>query len=325
MLCDCGIGSFPTANPECFKCAANKSTLVPNIDDETISSKLELVPKLHTFTVIVIGNPNAVKSTFLNSIGVVQHGDVATNNATFAAFHGLDSSCIDYSTCIIRYISKDELGIEEFDIHGIIILIENNTLELSNTSDNQIRDTFSRFPRRAVKNCCIVNMFKPIETFGMDAAQQQMREFVTTFRNQHALTDSPSFICVDAKANIETSKFDIEKFIEIVQTVQPVTQDDLRVRIKWKRLCDTFRPHYKDRDPDALRLIATVAANTLTGLAIYCRVNKGDALPLCDDNWPNAVSYWSLKDEQVATALQQLQLRNEVNIISPDSDTVIIE
>uniref|UniRef100_A0A7E4VCA8 G domain-containing protein n=1 Tax=Panagrellus redivivus TaxID=6233 RepID=A0A7E4VCA8_PANRE len=269
-----------------------------------------------TYQVLIVGSSAVGKSSLLNIISCMQQHSAVDANGEMTTIKDCANCVIDYNTHSIRYISKDELVIEESEIHGLMIVVENSTLELSYAADNLIRETISRLPRRVVKNCCIVNMFTQTETFGINEAQQQMHEFVTTFCDQHALSVLPSFICVDTVANMnqstdnskvcqgsfESSKRDIEKFLKTVQTIKPITPADLTVADNWKSLCAAFRPHYQKRDAEALRLMATIAKNCLTGVAIYCRKN----LPLREDEWLAVVNHWSSKDKKVAAALRHL-------------------
>uniref|UniRef100_A0A7E4V2J7 Non-specific protein-tyrosine kinase n=1 Tax=Panagrellus redivivus TaxID=6233 RepID=A0A7E4V2J7_PANRE len=275
--------------------------------------------------VLIVGS-SALNKKLLNCVNCVrQHEsfDDVVSNASMITFQDSDDYVMDYGTHTIRYIGRDELGTEEFDLHGCVIVVENSTSELSNSTDNHVRNTFSRLPRCAVENCCIVNTFTPTDTFGMNDAEQQMRELVTKFCDQHALTNRPSFICIDAvvidtihhhnvsenpnvyQSAYAASKRGIEQFLQTIQAAQPNTPGDLENSANWARLCDAFRSHRTCRDPEVLRLMATIAETCLTGLAIYCRKNKGDTLPLRDDEWPAALSYWNSKADDVASMLKK--------------------
>uniref|UniRef100_A0A7E4VPU7 Fuz_longin_2 domain-containing protein n=1 Tax=Panagrellus redivivus TaxID=6233 RepID=A0A7E4VPU7_PANRE len=179
--------------PQRSKVAYTKASSVPPVaPTETV--------KTTQYNVVLLGSSVPNKEMLLNTINCVQQHEncnAAANNADVIKFRDSDDYLIDYGTHSIRYINKDELNIEQSDFHGLMIVIENGTLELSTKANNQIRNVFGRLPRRAMKNCCIVNTFTPSETFALNDAEQQMREFTTKFCEQHALTESPSFICVD--------------------------------------------------------------------------------------------------------------------------------
>uniref|UniRef100_A0A7E4ZT94 Phage protein n=1 Tax=Panagrellus redivivus TaxID=6233 RepID=A0A7E4ZT94_PANRE len=110
----------------------------------------------------------------------------------------------------------------------------------------------------------------------------------------------------EKKSTWETMKSGINAFIESLHQLEPITQPDLRIADNWRALCDAFRPHARHRDPETLRLMATIADNCLTGLAIHCRKSKGDAQQFDDNELLVAVNLWKTKDAKVASALQTI-------------------
>uniref|UniRef100_A0A7E4V328 Phage protein n=1 Tax=Panagrellus redivivus TaxID=6233 RepID=A0A7E4V328_PANRE len=284
------------------------------------------IPNGSTLTVYITGPSDSDKLLLLTAINLVhlhKTFDDALKNGKEVKFDESNDHITDYGQHKIRFVAKESLtkltGLDDDQVHGFIITV-------AKPDDNELRSSLGRLIRSKFENACIGCTFSRTADVEMKTINETMIATMAEIQAQHALTMAPRQFCIDKslvqqilqhkadknstmeekKSTWETMKSGINAFIESLHQLEPITQPDLRIADNWRALCDAFRPHARHRDPETLRLMATIADNCLTGLAIHCRKSKGDAQQFDDNELLVAVNLWKTKDAKVASALQTI-------------------
>uniref|UniRef100_A0A7E4W802 Dynein light chain n=1 Tax=Panagrellus redivivus TaxID=6233 RepID=A0A7E4W802_PANRE len=297
-----------------------------------------------TFTLAILGRSDEARLSLLKSMCCVLQND--TFEAAISPNTQIDISempeeyIIQRGTNNIRFVNvpvnekdyknADTLGskLSEYpEIHGIITVITNNDSSLPDAQYNQLCFTYKLLFRNAFKKCCIVNVFKPMNTFNLDSASAQLMQFLENFCERHRLPDlSMNFFCVDADSmqsihnvNLDENQRDLSRnawrhvsngfngFLKVIKTDKPLETHSFNLTTKLRRLEEWLNVRRKEiPTPPPVEwqfLMEMVADSLMSGLAIYYRNKIGDAAPLTNEQLQNAVNYWQATDAEVAKIL----------------------
>uniref|UniRef100_A0A7E4W991 Coiled-coil domain-containing protein 22 homolog n=1 Tax=Panagrellus redivivus TaxID=6233 RepID=A0A7E4W991_PANRE len=297
-----------------------------------------------TFTLAILGRSDEAKLSVLKSISRVLQNETfeaaISRNTQIDVFEMPVEHIVQHETDHIRFVNiavdeedyknADIIGskLSEYpEIHGIITVITNDDSTLPDAQYNQLCFTYKLLFRNAFKKCCIVNVFKPTDTFNLDSASAQLMQFLENFCERHRLPDlSMNFFCVDADSmqnihnvNLDDTQRDLllnawrhvsngfNGFLEVMETDPPLEARSFHLTEKLRRLEEWLNIRRKEiptPPPVEWRFLMEMVADSLmTGLAIYYRNKIGDAAPLTNEQLQNAVNYWQATDAEVARIL----------------------
>uniref|UniRef100_A0A7E4V2T3 G domain-containing protein n=1 Tax=Panagrellus redivivus TaxID=6233 RepID=A0A7E4V2T3_PANRE len=217
------------------------------------------------------------------------------------------------------------------EVHGFLFVIKNNAE--NNSICNTLRLLLGVLPPCALKNCFFVYTFTDMTPFKPGSAPYILEKFITKFRRDHNTADLQltadnqfyvnnfSFLDLCARQagfggrsttlyrnTWDTSRLYVSKFLEKVQTVEPVMRIDFVKTREFIKIGELLRLIKPPKSAESDRLMATVANATLNGTAISFRNRTKYVRQLCSDtDWAEAEDYWDVHDSQISDAIRSLR------------------